>query len=280
VHHDSAYGGGPIAAGSTLVTFDQAQHPQGLTKRNGKVTWKSDVRSLPLTTAAGGGYVYTIGEDRRMHALDAGTGELKWSIDLPDATNFRTGDLRSYFVGPLVLVRYSTDELIAFSSIDGTEIWRIAAPNLIYATGTASGVLLVEAIDSTNSRLRLVRFEDGGSVWQVLTAALSLPEHTADDQFAGLTAAPPIALTPRDSSTVSVMRADSGTVVWSHDVDACCSVRATASRVVLVDAESRTIRAWDAANGRRRWQRRLPDLDGASEQVASADVVVVAPVPP
>jgi len=213
-------------------------------------SWSAELRAAARGgVAADDSQVYLLDLGARMTALDARTGDTRWSHDLGDpSVRWSLGvpvvhDGRVYVGSPM--------SVHAFEANVGTELWRT---NLAPADWAASWSGLTACDDTVvigavNDELHLAALDAGsGAVrWQ----------HRGRD-IAGVSATPAIAgdcvVVARAPGWLAAHALDDGTGRWKAPLDDAWPVAvAIAGDLALVRSASGTVSAHDVADGRLRW---------------------------
>lgn len=215
-------------------------------------SWRFDLTSgLYTSPTIAEGTVYInyeseyFGEEPNVYALDAETGDVRWSDDLGRFGNFWTSPTVSDEA--LYVVDGSgahSGNLLALDRTDGSELWRTAGgftgsatfdDGLVYV-GSKAGLV---AIDST----------DGNVVWCEGKGATTgaIPAIDKDTVFA-----------PHGHGLQAV-DAETGDLRWETDTGTDQTSPVVSEQLVFTGGEDGELRAFDVENGSVQWAREVGD---------------------
>ncbi|MEK6798560.1 MAG: PQQ-binding-like beta-propeller repeat protein [Planctomycetota bacterium] len=122
-------GAGSVSGASAALDGDSVYVPTygncvlGINWREGRILWKfqDPDREFPFLSSAaiGQGVIYVAGRDKRLRALDAGTGEVKWTF-----TANGKMDSSPVLVGDRIFIGSADGNLYAVKADTGAEVWR------------------------------------------------------------------------------------------------------------------------------------------------------------
>lgn len=229
--------------GQPIANVDWSQPNAGPTRAPGHLAgpaslreaWRTDIGrgsggSARITAGpvVADGRVYTLDAGARVSALEAGTGRTLWTASVvPPRQNAASG-----FGGGLAVMdgrlfaATGFGEVVAFSAIDGGELWRqpLGAP-MRAAPAVADGRVVVVTRDNAGFGLDA---ETGAILWRALGSAGSAgllggasPAMSGD-----------LAVLPFASGEIIAVRADSGRRLWT---DALASGRRGLADIGIAD---------------------------------------------
>ncbi|MFQ5624733.1 MAG: PQQ-binding-like beta-propeller repeat protein [Paracoccaceae bacterium] len=124
---DEGIGGGLALDGSRLFAATGFGEVFGLSPKTGEVLWRREleapVRSAP---AAAGGRVYVVSRDDVAYGLDADSGDLLWRVPGAVGGTGFLGGASPAIRGPLVVVPFSSGEVVGILGRNGLRVWSAA----------------------------------------------------------------------------------------------------------------------------------------------------------
>ena len=271
-------GGGRVfinADDGRLVAFDL---------HDGRKLWEfagsEGMRGAP---AVAGGLVYTGGGVAGgIHALDAATGELQWTVETPGR--------RTIYTAPAVqdgVVYASTgftteqsDTLYALDAATGAELWSVnIGARAFFGPAVAGGLVLAASAGART--LIALDAATGAQVWSLERAAdefIAAPT-VADGTVYVTTSVPPEGLAPGFQGSLLAVDAATGALRWETEAHGDGQGTSPAVHGDLVIAGSHglgMVGAYDRHTGAPVWHYGLPTTGGISSSVmVSGDGYVV-----
>ncbi|MHA1569666.1 MAG: outer membrane protein assembly factor BamB family protein, partial [Alphaproteobacteria bacterium] len=175
---------------------------------NGDEIWRSSVSS-PIRSAptASGGRVFAVTVDNKLQALDARDGKLLWSHSGLAEIAGMLGGASPAVQGDIVVVPYSSGELVALRVENGRRVW---ADSLVVVQGsdpvsTIADIRGRPVIDrdmviaiGNGGRMAAIATRTGARVWQRALAGIEMPWVAGDFVFVVTTDGELLCLTRRD----------------------------------------------------------------------------------
>lgn len=241
-----------VHEGRVYAAADDQIH--GLTELTGRVEWRLPVGRVTVPLVFRSGWLFVIGEDRRLRGVRASDGVVIWQADIPAAAV----TLAPVVDGDVVFVIAADGALTAWRVSDGVRLWQVAATPDPVGILAAHGHVYV----ATHGRLTSYRQSTGGQRWSYEVEMPVVSRLAADQQH--------VYLATLDNS----VRAHglNGHLVWKQRVDARVVEGLTADGShVLVPQSDGTVRLMLAETGRRAGQIAAPgeDARGATSIVTS-----------
>lgn len=135
----------PVVDGARVYVGNQAGRLVALRRQNGERLWTANIGALNPVWSEGNS-VFAISDDNRLVRLDARTGEVIWSRDLPGWKTRNTRKRREVYVnyGPILaggqlMVASSDGKIRRFDPVTGTEAEPIKLPG-----GASSNMAVVD----------------------------------------------------------------------------------------------------------------------------------------
>lgn len=244
----------PIAAGN-LVYVDAVGQPDtfyALDSATGSVVWSAPGAGNPLVA---NGSVYLQMNQSIIDCLDAGTGHVRWRVQLPaelattglsvaDGTLYanRAATASTATGAPVVV----SSSLTAIDMTDGAIRWTFARDNVGFNYPVVGdGSVYFEAESSANSpsgRLYALKETDGSQIWSVDAPPLAnVFAHAGGVVYAGGSA-----------TGISAYRVTDGTRLWTNP-DPMLSRFTAVGSVVYVNSFQGSVIALDATTGAQLW---------------------------
>jgi putative pyrroloquinoline-quinone binding quinoprotein len=171
---------------------------------SGQVRWSRHVgggRSPNDLPSAGSGLVFYVDADRRLLALDARTGSVRWQVSGAEPSGRVVVSGNDAVVVPDV-VSGPTITVVAHSLVDGAEIWRRKLADIAAVFPDRSGFLLV---DYRSNTMTLVQATRGTQLWHAQLRSIELDQ-------APMTLHPEDAIAVLERDAVAFVDRDSGNV--------------------------------------------------------------------
>lgn len=270
----------PADAPSTLVELGNQIQPQRLWSRD--VGAGTDEQLLNLRPLVAGGVVYVADADGRVQALDATSGQPRWSIDLDLPVSGGPG------LGEgLLMVGTSDGELVAMNAENGEVRWTQQLTSEILSVPAArNGVVVVHTIDG---KLFGLEATNGNERWRYEREVPVLTlRGTGSPVLVG-----GVAYVGMSGGRLVALRIDNGGLLWDTNVTVP-SGRSELERMADIDGDPLVfgggvfvatyqgeVAAIEQRSGRQAWQRRLSaysgmGTDGRRLYLSDADGVVWA----
>ncbi|MGW0252061.1 outer membrane protein assembly factor BamB family protein [Nocardia goodfellowii] len=274
--------GGGYAAVKLLAGADETPKAQPK-PLPGQILWQSKIR--PHTTSDGSppivadGRIFLCGQDNRLHALDAATGAVRWSVEIGTKLAGRQSQVLALADGTVVVNGESA--LIGFDATTGARRWATGAAkgtnNLcatndapyIYAEGPRPGFEVV-ALDAASGTPRWTTRTDSGTP--------SPMYFTAGNG----------AIAAVQGDSLFVLDAASGAIRWQatvgdrSDYDPLERPSIAADTVVVAKLQQPQIQAFDLASGEPLWtlgKRGEFRVDRGQYAVPDGDAIVLGGAP-
>lgn len=133
----------PVLAGGLVIAANQSGVTAAIDGRSGNRVWAQGIGSTQAPAMVGE-YIFVMGTDGTLAALQAGTGRVFWATQLDEFENMDDEKGRISYSGPLVasgrlLLVSSTGDLIAFDPQTGQELARLDLGDAVYLEPIAVG---------------------------------------------------------------------------------------------------------------------------------------------
>lgn len=262
----------PVVAGGRAYVYDPNGNVTAVSISGGGQSWRRSLRPEDEDGQVGAGGV-TIGAGRvfaatgfgQLFALDAGSGQTAWAIDLDTpALSAPT------FAGDQVYVITQANTLLALSAADGTERWRfrgVPATAGLLGSGTPAVSGNTVIVPYSSGEIVAINTTDGEPRWA--DAVVTGARYQALSGLRDLVASPVIAngsviATGVGGRTISV-DLESGSREWETNVGSVHTPIVAGDIVFLVDLEGRLM-ALSRTTGQIQWATRLPGGTGEGEE--------------
>jgi outer membrane protein assembly factor BamB len=200
----------------------------------------------PAQTAIGGATVFASDSAGNLRALDAPSGQERWSVSLSEASGLPVT------AGELVLVGNASDGLIAFDAERGDERWRFDPRASFAATAVCGG----QIVAGGEAGLFALDAESGEERWKLLTGSRH-GRPVTDGALAVVRSA---------DGVLYAVEASTGEERWSVPFGGSGGTPALGGGAVIAAVERGrlgerigTLTAFDAASGSIRWSLELPE---------------------
>jgi outer membrane protein assembly factor BamB len=226
-----------------------------LGRNDGKVRWTRplDVSRPPIVDQ---GVLFAVGPDR-LHALDAGSGDVRWesALDRPVTTG-------PVVTPQLVVIALASNEVIALQRVDGQTAWRVALDGIDGTVSVATDASSVYVV--AGDRIRALALADGTMRWQQQLAGRLTPAVAAGEQvFVGST-----------DNFFYALQSSSGRVVWHMRAGGDLVGGAVSGDLVFYTSLDNVVRAMNRGNGSQRWRKSTAMRPSMPPIVAGGQVVV------
>jgi outer membrane protein assembly factor BamB len=182
---EGAFGGGVAYYDGRLYVTTGFAQVIALNAENGEETWRVSVpgpmRAAPTVT---GGRVFAVSIDNQMHALSADDGRLLWShAGITEAAGL-FGGASPAVDGDIVVVPYSSGELVALRVENGRAVWvdTLATLRRVDAISTLADIRGKPVIDrgrvfaiSHSGRMVSIDLRTGGRAWDREVGGVNTP---------------------------------------------------------------------------------------------------------
>lgn len=238
---DEALVGSPAIAGSRVVALTKAGGLVAYELGDGSMAWRSDARiksnSSPLVMD---GLIVAAGADRSVHAFDAETGSIAWSVPIgPGLDRSLAGAEGRVFVG-------GAQTFKALDASNGTTLWTFATEatsfatpavrdGVVYANGGVGSSSVLYALDATTGVERW-RFSPPDGV------GLTTPSVDGEWVYAA------------SSDRVYALNRRDGTLRWVRDHPRLTRAAIGIAGSTLYFFDQSDLIALDAADGAERWR--------------------------
>jgi YD repeat-containing protein len=251
---------GSVAAGSTVVTGDNAGWVSATDVATGEQVWQVRLAAPILTTpAVSQDAVLVAGGDKRLWALSLTDGSTRWVADLDDVVTTTPS-----VSGSTVVVATDDGTVSGRAADDGSELWSTPlAGRLTSATAVHGG--RVFACDQAGN-LTAIDVSDGAVAWS---------RTVNEGSLLGPSVAGGLVLAQDEDGIVYAFDEDDGGLVWESRTRGLASEQlAVTDDVVVVALDTRELDALDLGTGRRLWSRAVPVTDVAPVIVGDQVVTV------
>lgn len=206
-------GGGIAASGNSLFAATGFGEVVALNVANGNRAWTFDLKA-PAQSAptAANGKVYVVSSTNVLHAINQSDGTEAWQYPgIPEIAGVLSSASPAV-AGEVVVVPYSSGEVIAFDSASGDTKWAdavVRSTRTLAVSGltdvAASPVIYDGVVYATgiSGRTIAVRLSDGERIWEQNIGSSSTPAISGDAMF----------LVDLEDNMVAINRA-SGKVFW------------------------------------------------------------------
>lgn len=206
-------GGGVSYANGVVYVTTGYGSIMALVAKDGSVLWRREVdapfRSAPLAVD---GQVYAISIDNQLYAYSARTGKVLWNHRSVKESAVYLGSVSPTYENGIVITSYTSGEIYALRSIDGSSIW---SDSLVVSKRTSAASDLT-GIDATpvikdgvvyglsNSGLMSASWlSNGRSIWEQEIAGFNTPWAASDYLF----------MITNDNAVVAIHRREGG-IKW------------------------------------------------------------------
>ncbi len=251
---------GPLVYQGRVYVFDRGKSISAHSLDTGGRIWSA---KLDHETTAGGGMaigdgrIYAVTGQRRAVALDAGSGQVLWSRELP----LPARGAPTYAQGRLYFVTVN-NTVMALAGADGKEVWS-------YRGLPESAGVLTSASPAAVGNLVVVPFSSGEIV--ALDAAKGTPKWSdtlsSGVKFTAIGGLGAVAARPVvDRGTVyavsvagkmAALNENTGQQLWTQPVASVATPAVVGDTVFVVDLSGNAL-ALDRASGKVRWSTELP----------------------
>ncbi|WP_157982144.1 PQQ-binding-like beta-propeller repeat protein [Oceanicella sp. SM1341] len=144
--------GDPVILGDTIFVANQSGRLVSIDRRTGQRNWTANHGSINAVQPAGNS-LFVLSDTAKLLRLDAPSGALVWSTDLPEYDDPEDRDIAIGYGGPVLaggrLVVVSADGLLlSFDPATGEELSRLEMPEGAYLPpAVADGKLYVMSVD-------------------------------------------------------------------------------------------------------------------------------------
>jgi len=241
--------------------------------------WKKQARATGLTggPAAANGLVVVGGRNGEVVALEAGSGQIRWTKKVSSAV------IASPLITPdRIIVRSNDGRVFGLDPVDGSRKWVFdrGLPTLS-VRGNSSPVLGqgITYIGYDDGSVIALRIEDGLRVWEQIVAE---PDgRTELDRMADIdgemqVGADEVVATSYHGTTMS-MRNSNGAPLWARDVGSHSGVALLADKVVLAD-KAGNVWALDRNSGADIWKQDALQRRWLTTPAIQGDFAVVGDV--
>lgn len=275
----------PVVAGGRAFVYDPNGNVTAVSISGGGQSWRRALRPEDEDGQVGaggvafdGGRIFAATGFGQLFALDAGSGQTAWAIDL------ETPALSAPTVsGGRVFVITQSNTVYAYSVSDGTEQWRfrgVPATAGLLGSGTPAVSGNTVIVPYSSGEIVALNAETGEPRWA--DAVVTGARFQALSGLRDLVASPVVAggaviATGVGGRTISV-GLDSGDRLWETNVGSVHTPIVAGDIIFLVDLEGRLM-ALSRSSGQIQWSVRLPGGTGEGEEKwagpALADGVLV-----
>ncbi|ANU08352.1 PQQ-binding-like beta-propeller repeat protein [Paraurantiacibacter namhicola] len=223
---------------------------------------------LAAAPVIGGGMLYAVGTDGRVHAMDAGTGASVWTYQFEvsdDLQRSRFGGGAAYFDGR-VFATSGAGDVAALDARTGQQLWRVKPAGPLRGSPTIA--YNSAYVMSQNSEIFALSLTDGSVVWQDTASGgqsgvfgVAAPASGQSTVIAGYS-----------SGELVAYRYENGRVLWS-DALARTSISTSVSTLTDVDADpiidqgrvyalgqGGRMAAYELVTGQRLWELNLAGI--------------------
>ncbi|MFG2597432.1 PQQ-binding-like beta-propeller repeat protein [Streptomyces sp. NPDC048462] len=224
----------------------------GLDVRSGRVKWRTGGHRLLLADRPRGQLIAQTADGDGLSALDADSGERRWS--LPKQDTLALGSDLLYATGTR-----TADEVSAYELSTGRLRWKAPAPPKGYAqalgaylTVSADGRTL-HACDGGTGAVYAYDAMTGDRRWRVTVDSPVVPAAAAAGSAVFLASTSGFPAFHAPDGYLTARAASDGRQLWRTDSGVCTSVAVAARGTVLVAHDAQTW-AYDARTGAARWR--------------------------
>lgn len=182
---DGVIGGGLAAEGGRIFAATGYGGVVALDPANGGEQWRAELK-VPIRSAptAADGRVFVVTADNRIHALSAADGSEIWTYrGIPEATGL-VANASPAVSGDMVVVPYSSGEVIAFKASSGEPVWAdsltrtqlfssVSGINEVAARPVISGGMVFAV--SVSGRMVAVNQKTGERLWTRNISSTQMP---------------------------------------------------------------------------------------------------------
>jgi outer membrane protein assembly factor BamB len=236
---------GPEVLGGNLFVGSYDRKVIALDTGTGGVIWRADVGSFAGRMSVGEGKIFVLAGHGVLRVLKASTGALLWTRSFPTKVY-----ANPTVAGGIVYVGTPDRELVALDASTGQELWTASTSGKIFATAVVGGGSVY--VSTANGRLYAFGALTGLPLWRTKLSDFSL--EFAPALADGVLYVGTHVYNKKDF--VTAVRASNGRVLWSAAAGkrGNASPPSVANGVVYQGSLDRTLYALDAENGELLWR--------------------------
>jgi outer membrane protein assembly factor BamB len=233
----------PVVAGDLLYVGSADSSFRAFDRHTGEPKWRigrKDYRFYYTAPAVIDGVIYFNGDDvlgrsGGLQAVDALTGDIKWTFNVKGSGPVAVADGSLYFGA-------SARNLYAVNSDTGQEIWRFEASDYVRTPVIMNGRVF---FSDRNNNLYAVNLNSGKEIWRVAMKN-KMATHLAANRgllyFGGR------------NDSLSAVDAETGKEKWRYSTTAPCIRPVVADGIIYSATPDKVIFAIDAETGREKWR--------------------------
>jgi outer membrane protein assembly factor BamB len=235
----------PVVAGDFLYVGSADSSFRAFDRRTGELKWRigrKDYRYYYTAPAVADGVIFfdgndVLGRSGGLQAVDALTGDSKWTFDMKGSGPVAVADGAIYFGA-------GDRNLHAVSAETGREIWRFESPDYVRTPMIMNGRVF---FSDRSSNLFAVDLKSGKEIWRVAMKnrmATGLAAYRGALYFGGR------------YSNLFALDADTGKVKWDYSTTKPC-LRPIVANGTVYTAVDNIIFAIDAETGKEKWRYKV-----------------------
>ncbi len=255
----------PVGDGNRIYAASHNGVVSAFDPKSGKRIWRTKLDTiLSAGPGVGEGHAVVLAKDGFAIAMDAGTGDVQWRVDI-DGESLARPIIR----GESIVLQTIDNRMRALSIYDGRQLWVLeqSTPSLTMR-GSADPVIIGTTVIGgfDNGRLVAANLVTGDVIWESL---LSPPKGRSDlDRLSDVDGS--IAVVGQDiyasgyQGRLAAVASESGQVLWNREVSSYEGVSADWNSVYTVDEDGELV-ALSRRDGSEVWRnsdllRREPTL--------------------
>lgn len=237
---------GAFAPTTGSVYLGDCRRLRAVGAERGGDRWSVGDRASVYAPAVGDGVYYA---DGTVHALDAGDGSVRWSVEADGAAAWRPA-----LVDGMVVAGSTDGRLRAFDAGSGARRWTTEVGARTAAPTAADGTVYVGGSADDEGFVAAVNAADGRTVWRSATP----PVKSAGFVGTAPTVVSDTVFVPFDDGTVRALRRDDGSERWRYGAETPLSWPASDGGLFVGTGDGLVV--LDPAEGseRHRYETRYP----------------------
>jgi outer membrane protein assembly factor BamB len=255
-----SYASSPAVADGTVYVGSDDRKLYALNAATGHLRWSYTAGDrIYAGPAVSGGIVYIGSDDGKLYALDAATGRLRWSF-----TSHYAIESTPVVANGTVYFGGFDHKVYALSAATGRLRWSYSAQDAVTSSPVVAGGTVY--FDSFDHRVYALNAATGHLRWSYATGG---------DVFSSPAVSSGVVYVGSEDGKVYALNASNGHLRWSYTTGGdVFSSPAVSGGVVYIGSDDEKVYALDAATGQLRWSHATGDWVNSSPVVAGGLVYV------